>query len=116
DFKPQELEGWVKKYFGAIPKPTAKIPRVTIKEPPRKTEKREVTYSPRAPLPALAVTYLAPSIRSDDSPALSLVAEILAGGDSSRLYRTMVYDQQVVQSVSFDSDLREDLGLLAIRL
>ena len=116
DFKPEELDGWVKKYFGAVPKPSAKIPRVTAKEPPRKADKRETTYSPRAPLPAVALTYLGPSIRSNDSSALSLVAEILAGGDSSRLYRTMVYEQQVVQSVSCDADLREDLGLLVFRL
>lgn len=116
DFNPEELNGWVKKYFSAVPKPSAKIPRVTTKEPPRKTDRREVTYSPRAPLPAMAVTYLAPSIRSADSPALSLVAEILAGGDSSRLYQRMVYEQQVVQNVSCDSDLREDLGLLVFRL
>jgi zinc protease len=116
DFNPAELEGWAKKYFGAIPKPTSKIPRVTAKEPPRKADKRETTYSPRAPLPAVAITYLAPSIRSDDSPALSLVAEILAGGDSSRLYEKMVYEQQIVQSVSCDADLREDLGLLVFRL
>jgi zinc protease len=116
DFNPVELEGWVKKYFGAIPKPAAKIPRVSVKEPPRKADKRDTTYSPRAPLPAVAITYLAPSIRSDDSPALSLAAEILAGGDSSRLYEKMVYEQQVVQSVSCDSDLREDLGLVVFRL
>src|SRR6267142_3640925 len=70
DFKPEELEGWIKKYFGAVPKPTAKIPRVAVKEPPRKADKRDTTYSPRAPLPAVAITYLAPSIRSNDSPAL----------------------------------------------
>ncbi|MEY2511836.1 MAG: zinc protease [Verrucomicrobiota bacterium] len=116
DFKPEELDGWVKKYFGAVPKPSTKIPRVTAKEPPRKADKRETTYSPRAPLPAVALTYLGPSIRGNDSSALSLVAEILAGGDSSRLYRTMVYEQQVVQSVSCDADLREDLGLLIFRL
>jgi zinc protease len=116
DFKPEELDGWVKKYFGAVPKPSTKIPRVTAKEPPRKADRRETTYSPRAPLPAVALTYLGPSIRNNDSSALSLVAEILAGGDSSRLYRTMVYEQQVVQSVSCDADLREDLGLLIFRL
>jgi zinc protease len=116
DFKPEELDGWVKKYFGAVPKPSTKIPRVTAKEPPRKADKRETTYSPRAPLPAVALTYLGPSIRGNDSSALSLVSEILAGGDSSRLYRTMVYEQQVVQSVSCDADLREDLGLLVFRL
>jgi zinc protease len=116
DFKPEELDGWVKKYFGAVPKPSTKIPRVNAKEPPRKADKRETTYSPRAPLPAVALTYLGPSIRGNDSSALSLVAEILAGGDSSRLYQTMVYEQQVVQSVSCDADLREDLGLLVFRL
>src|SRR5882724_6076254 len=116
DFSPAELEGWVKKYFGAVPKPSTKIPRVAVKEPLRKADKRDTTYSPRAPLPAVAITYLAPSIRSNDSPALSLAAEILAGGDSSRLYEKMVYEQQVVQSVSCDSDLREDLGLVVFRL
>jgi zinc protease len=116
DFKQEELEGWVKKYFGAIAKPSQKIPRVTVKEPPRKTDKRETSYSPRAPLPAIAVTYLGPSIRSEDSSALSLVGEILAGGESSRLYQTMVYEQQVAQSVSCDTDMREDLGLIAFRL
>ena len=116
DFNPAELEGWVKKYFGAVTKPSTRIPRVTVKEPPRKADKRETTYSARAPLPAVGITYLAPSIRNSDSSALSLVAEILAGGDSSRLYEKMVYEQQVVQSVSCDSDLREDLGLLVFRL
>jgi zinc protease len=116
DFKPEELQDWVKKYFGAIPKPSTKMPRVTTKEPPRKADKRETSYSPRAPLPAIAVTYLGPSIRSSDSPALSLVAEILAGGESSRLYQSMVYEQQVVQNVSCDADMREDLGLLIFRL
>jgi zinc protease len=44
------------------------------------------------------------------------VGEILSGGESSRMYESMVYEQQVVQSVSCDTDLREDLGLLAFRL
>lgn len=116
DFNPGELEGWVKKYFGAIAKPAAKIPRVTIKEPPRKSDRRETTYSERAPLPAMAITYLGPSVRSEDASPLALIGEILAGGESSRLYDSMVYKQQIVQSVSCDADLREDLGLIAFRL
>jgi ABC-type glutathione transport system ATPase component len=59
DFKQEELDGWIKKYFGAISKPAGKIPRVTAKEPPRKVDKRETSYSAKAPLPAIAVTYLA---------------------------------------------------------
>jgi zinc protease len=115
DFKQEELDGWIKKYFGPVAKPSTKIPRVTVKEPPRKADKREISYSERAPLPALAVTYLGPSVRSNDVPALSLVAEILSGGESSRMYQSMVYEQQVVQTVSCDTDLREDLGLISFR-
>jgi zinc protease len=115
DFKQTELDGWIKKYFGPIAKPAQKIPRVTVKEPSRKEEKREISYSAKAPLPALAVTYLAPSIRSSDGPALSLAEEILSGGESSRLYQSLVYQQQIAQSVSFSADLREDLGILILR-
>ncbi len=116
DFQPNELHDWVTKYFGAIKKPETKIPRVTVKEPPRKESKRVVEYSPNAPLPAIAITYLAPSIRSADLDALELGAEILAGGESSRLYQSLVYQQQISQQASFDADLNEDLGLLTVRL
>jgi zinc protease len=116
DFQPNELHDWVGEYFGAIKKPLEKIPRVTAKEPPREADKEVVEYSPKAPLPAIAVTYLAPSIRSDDAPALQLADEILSGGDSSRLYQSLVYRQQIAQQVSFSSDLQEDLGLLTVRM
>ena len=116
DFQPDELQDWVRKYFGAIKKTAEEIPRVTAKEPPRKEDKEIVKYSPKIPLPAVAVTYLAPSIRSDDTPALELAAEILAGGESSRFYQSLVYEQQIAQQASFDTDLNEDLGLITMRL
>jgi zinc protease len=115
DFKQDELDGWIKKYFGAVSRPSEKIPRVTVKEPPRKEDKLETSYNAKAPLPAIALTYLAPSVRSKDAPALSLAEEILAGGVSSRLYQAMVYEQQIAQAVSFSADLHEDLGLLVFR-
>ena len=116
DFKASDLETWTKKYFGPIPKPTTKIPRVTVVEPPRKEDRHEVLFNAKAPLPAFAVTYLAPSVRSKDEPALDLADEILSGGQSSRLYQSLVYEQQVAQRASFDADLREDLGLLTFRV
>ena len=116
DFEPNDLQQWVEKYFGAVKKPATPIPRVTAKEPPRKEDKQVVEFSPKVPLPAVAITYLAPSIRSDDAPALQLADEILAGGESSRLYQALVYREQVAQRVSFDADLNEDLGLLTARI
>ena len=116
DFKPADLETWAKKYFGPIPKPATKIPRVTVKEPARKEVTRKILYSPKAPLPAFAVTYLAPSIRSDDTPALLLADTILSDGESSRLYQALVYQQQIAAQAGFNADLREDLGLLSFRV
>ena len=116
DFKASDLESWTKKYFGPIPKPTTKIPRVAVVEPPRKEDRHEVLFSAKAPLPAFAVTYLGPSVRNNDEPALDLADEILSGGQSSRLYQSLVYEQQVAQRASFDADLREDLGLLTYRV
>ena len=40
----------------------------------------------------------------------------MSGGESSRLYQSLVYEQQVAQRASFDADLREDLGLLTFRV
>jgi zinc protease len=116
DFNPSDLEKWTTKYFGAIARPTTKIPRVTVTEPARKEDRHEVLSSASAPLPAFALTYLAPSVRSADEPALELADEILSGGQSSRLYQSLVYEQQVAQRASFDADLREDLGLLTFRV
>ena len=40
----------------------------------------------------------------------------MAGGESSRLYQSLVYEQQIAQQASFDTDLNEDLGLITMRL
>src|SRR5437762_3618047 len=44
DFEPKQLDAWVDKYFGPIPKPNLPLPRVQTKEPPRTGEKRFVEY------------------------------------------------------------------------
>ncbi len=116
DFQPNELRDWVKTYFGAIGKPSGKIPRVTTREPPRTDNRKIVEYSAKAPLPGIAITWLAPSLRSEDEPALELASEILSGGQSSRLYQSLVYQQQIAQQASLGADLKQDLGLLTARM
>jgi zinc protease len=112
DFDPAQLQKWVDEYFGSIPKPDAPIPRVTTKEPPRNSPKPITEYDPKVPLPALAVTYLGPSITAADAAPLRVAEEVLSGGESSRLYRKLVYETQLAQSAEFSADLRADLGLL----
>src|SRR5205085_5407197 len=44
DFDPKQLDTWADKYFGPVAKPNRPLPRVTAKEPPRKTETRFTEY------------------------------------------------------------------------
>jgi len=64
----------------------------------------------------LAVTYLGPAITDPDAPALRIAEQVLSGGESSRLYRKLVYETQLAQSAEFSADLRQDLGLLTFEL
>jgi zinc protease len=114
DFDPKQLEVWVDRYLGSIPKPDAPTPRVTVKEPPRSETRRITETGPNVPLPALAMTWLAPAAPSAERPALDIAAALLAQGESSRLYQSLIYRQQIAQDVGADADLREDLGLYVI--
>ncbi len=115
DFDAKQLDTWVDKYLGRVPRPAAPLPRVTVKEPPRTRERRYVEYGANVPLPAVAITYLAPTKVSSDAFALSIADMILSGGESSRLYRKLVYEQQLAQEAYSYNDLREQAGLFVLR-
>ncbi|MGH9714521.1 MAG: M16 family metallopeptidase [Candidatus Acidiferrales bacterium] len=111
DFKSAEALGWAKKYFEGIPTSAKLIPRRDTPEPPQ-TEERLVkkSYS-NTPLPAVVIGYKIPARYSPDAYPLDLASNILAGGESSRLYQTLVYkDQIAVQSAGF-GNFTEDPNL-----
>jgi len=114
DFDAQQMNAWVDKYLGVIANPGTPIPRVEVKEPPRAEAKRFDEHGPNVPLPGVCITWLAPAASSADSDALDVAAAILGRGESSRLYRTMVYRDKIAQDVESDADLREDLGLFDV--
>jgi zinc protease len=112
DFDQKQFDSWIDKYFGRLVKPTGAIPRVTVTEPERTSEKRYSETAPNVPFPAVVITYLAPDSRSADVSALRVAEKILSGGESSRLYQSLVYKQQIAQAAEFNSDIRADRGLL----
>ena len=111
DFEPKQLDAWVDKYFAPIPKPNLPLPRVQVTEPARTGEKRFMEYAPNVPLKGVGITYLVPSEKSDDSAALNMAEIILSRGRSSRLYQSLVYQQQIATGANANADLREDAGL-----
>jgi zinc protease len=111
DFDQPQLDAWVDKYLARVPKPDKPLPRVTVKEPARTGELRSVEFGQNVPLPAVAFTFLTPPKADTDIDALRVAEVILSGGESSRLYRSLVYEQQIAQQVSAGNDLREDASL-----
>jgi len=112
DFDQAQLDAWVDKYFGRLTHADSKIPRVTEVEPARTKESRHVTHGPNVPFPAVAITYLGPKSDEADIPALQIAETILSGGESSRLYQSLVYKQNLAQEASFSLDNRVEGGLL----
>ncbi len=111
DFNSTQALGWAKKYFEGIPASAGSIPRRDTPEPPQ-TEERIVkkSYS-NTPLPAVVIGYKVPARFSPDAYPLDLASNILAGGESSRLYQTLVYKEQIaVQSAGF-GNFTEDPNL-----
>ncbi len=112
DFDQAKFDAWTDKYFGRVMRPTGSIPRVTIKEPARTKEARYDKTAPNVPFPAVAITYLAPPSNDPDMAALRVADKILSGGESSRLYQSLIYKQQIAQDASFNIDTKVDGGLL----
>jgi zinc protease len=114
DFEQQQLDAWVDKYFSKVARPASSIPRVTVKEPARTTERRFDETGPNVPLPAVAISYLAPPVSSPDADALRVAESILSNGESSRLYQSLVYTQQIAQEAFANADLRQDPGIFVL--
>ena len=110
DLDIEEAKAWVKKYFGEIPKSTKEIYRPDITESPLTSEIRDTVYD-NIQLPAVIQTYRIPAQGTDDFYAVSMMAQLLSQGESSRLTKALVDEQQKALFVgAFPFDL-EDPGV-----
>jgi zinc protease len=115
DFRAPQATSWTERYFSGIPKPSSPVPRVTTKEPPQKAERRLTKwYDSQSPLPAVVEAYHMPAEYTADSYPLILASNILSGGESSRLYRKLVYEQQIAVETAGIGNFTEDPNLFIV--
>lgn len=112
-FAPADLDRWVDRHFGPVPRPATPLPRVRVTEPRRTAPRRVALTGPTVPLPALALLWQAPRAGAVDAPALQVASALLSSGDSSRLNEALVYRAQVAQSAGLWADLNAEAGMLA---
>ncbi len=103
DFKREDLLPTIEKAFGSVPKGTPPEQKKALD--PSQSGERRVYVRKEAQLPYLAMGYRVPNLREPDSYVLEVIATILAGGKSSRLYQGLVREKQLVFSVDADNSL-----------
>ena len=103
DFKREEILPKIEKAFGSYPKGVAPI-QERDKEPPQIGERR-IFVKKEAQLPTILMAYHVPNLRDPDSYILEVIATLLSGGKSSRLYQSLVREKRLVLSVDADHDL-----------
>jgi zinc protease len=112
DFDQKQLDAWIDKYFGPVPKPATPLPAFEAREPAWQSDRVAKVTGPQVPLPAVALIWLAPPVTSPDSAALQVAGAVLSSGESSRLNQSLVYRQRIATQAGFSVDLRVGPGLL----
>jgi zinc protease len=93
-----EARALVEKWFNEIPRGADVAP---IAPPAAKlTEVKRATLTDRVRLPRLYLAWLTPRRFAPGDATLDVVSAVLADGKNSRLYRRLVYDDQIAQDVS----------------
>ncbi len=109
DLDPDRALGVIERLYGDVPAGPRPAP-VPLGEPPQRGERRAVVRYP-AQAPALLAGWRGPAARSPDSAALDVLQACLAVGESSRLRRRLVQQEEIAVSVSISWGWRIDPGV-----
>jgi predicted Zn-dependent peptidase len=114
DITPAEAKAKVEKYFGAIPPG----PPVTHQKEwiAKRTGAQRATAQDQVPQSRLYVEWNSPPKGSADDDLLDLFTDVLTTGKDSRLYKRLVYQDQIATDVNAYLDDREIASLVDIEL
>lgn len=101
------------KYFTDIPAKKGEIYRPNLIEDVKHSEVRDTIYD-NIQLPAIFQAYHIPAMGSNDYYAVKMLSQLLSTGQSSRLYKSLVDEQQLAIEVAAIPLPFEDPGLAII--
>jgi zinc protease len=97
DCDPEKARELVQKYFGPL-KRGEDVPKIKAHTPAITAERRAVVQD-NVQLPRVYMAWLTSPIFKPGDAEADLAATILGGGRSSRLYKKLVYEEQIAQDV-----------------
>ena len=114
DITPEVALQKVEKYYGEIPAgpPLAKQSTWIAK----RTGTHRETVQDRVPQARLYRVWNVPQADTPEEALLDLAAQVLGGGKTSRLYKRLVYKDQIATQVSASDDTREIAGQFELTL
>jgi zinc protease len=98
DINKADTKKLVEKYFGTFPS-GPQVEPVNVKTP-EITSERRATVTDTVQLPKIYIAWLSPAAFQPGDADLDIAAHVLGGGKASRLYKKLVYEQQIAQSVN----------------
>jgi len=98
DIDKAQARALVDKYFGPIPAGPP-VPKIDVKTPPITAERRAVVTD-KVELPKVYMAWVTDPIFQPGDAGEQVLARILGGGKSSRLYKSLVYEKQIAQDVT----------------
>jgi zinc protease len=110
DFDTKGATALVEQYLGRIPRSAKPVPRDIPKEPPQ-TKERRVHLEDNWPLPAVVVAYHITYDGHPDSYPLHIASKVLSDGESSRIYRKLVYETPIALAAFGGGNIIEDPNL-----
>ncbi|HMK49251.1 MAG TPA: pitrilysin family protein [Thermodesulfovibrionales bacterium] len=113
DFQKDKLLNTIQEKFGQVPK--GQTPSQARDKDPAQSGERRVYIKKEAHLPFIIEGYHIPNLSSYDGYVLEVIAEVLSGGKSSRLYKDLVHDKQLVLEADAENSLlSKDPGLFML--
>ena len=111
DIDPDDTLQMIEHYLGRVPKALNAVPRDIPREPPPQGERRVTVEADNWPLPAVVVAHHITYDGHPDAYPLHIASKVLSDGQSSRIYRSLVYDEQLAVSAFGQGTLIEDPNL-----
>jgi zinc protease len=113
DVETDEALEMATRYFGDL-EAGDEPPPVDVAPPSTPGAERRLLLEDRVELPRLYVSWHSPALFATDDAELDLVAEVLASGKTSRLYRSLVYEERMATEVAASQNSREIGGYFQI--